>query len=112
VDVASALLIIGGLVGVATGSSPFQPGVGPLALMILGLNLLTIVVGIRIRQGGWWVLALNVTVIALFLELSALPSPIAGLFVLFDGLILVTLVRHRSWFDQRASEASARPDEE
>ena len=111
IEVASALLIIGGLVGVATGTSPFQPGVGPLPLVIMGLNLLTIVVGVRIHQGRGWALALNVTAIALFLELTALPSPIAGLFALFDALVLVALVRHRAWFEWRPPDASSPPRE-
>jgi hypothetical protein len=99
IEAAAAILVVGGLTGLATGPSPFQPDIAPLAWLLLALNIATIVVGLLVRAGRAWVLALNVTAIALFLELTALPSPIALLFALLDGLVLVALIRHRAWFE-------------
>jgi len=101
IEAAAAILIVGGLTGLATSPSPFQPGIGPLASLFVILDVVTVIVGIAVRSGRAWVLALNVTAIALFLEISALPAPIALLLALLDALVLVALIRHRDWFDWR-----------
>jgi hypothetical protein len=101
VELSAAILIIGGVVDLATGMSPFQPGGLPLGVLFAALDILTIVVGVLIRLGRGWVLALNVTAIALFLELTALPSPIALLMAILDTVVMFTLIRHRPWFEWR-----------
>jgi hypothetical protein len=44
-----------------------------------------------------------VTAIVLFLEVTALPSPYAVLFVVLDAIVFVALVRHRDWFERRVA---------
>jgi len=110
VELSAAILIIGGAVDLATGISPFQAGGFPLGTLFLALDVLTIVVGLLIRAGRGWILALNVTAIALFLELTALPSPIALLMALLDALVMFTLFRHRAWFEWRPAADGERRD--
>jgi len=108
VELSAAILIIGGVVDLATGMSPFQPGGLPLGALFMALDILTIVVGLLIRVGRGWILALNVTAIALFLELTALPSSIALLMAILDTVVMFTLIRHRPWFERRPA-ADATP---
>ena len=57
-----------------------------------------IVTGILMRRGRAWPLALNVAAIALFLEITLLPSAFAVLFAAMDAIVLFTLLRYRAWF--------------
>ena len=107
VELSAAILIIGGVVDLATAMSPFQPGGMPLGALFMALNILTVVVGLLVRAGRGWALALNVTAIALFLELTALPSPIALLMAILDTVVMYTLIRHRAWFDRRPASDRA-----
>jgi hypothetical protein len=107
IELAAALLIVGGLSGIATAPSPLVPDAGLVPWLFLGLAGLTVVVGILVRAGRAWPLALNVTAIALFLEVLALPSPIAVVFLVFDVIVFLALVRHRWWFDWSADDPAA-----
>jgi hypothetical protein len=105
IELAAAILIIGGLQSLLTAPDPFVPGLGILPWLLLGLAVLTIVVGVLVRAGRAWPLALNVTAIVLFLEATALPSPFAVLFLVLDAIVFIALVRHRAWFErERAGE--------
>jgi len=110
IEVSAAILIVGGitsLVGSLPGAlSPDAETAGalPIVALILALNVLTIIVGLLIRTGRGWILALNVVAIELFLYLTALPSAIAALFVALDLVVLFALLRHRWWFDLLAEE--------
>jgi hypothetical protein len=95
IEVASAILIVGGLTGFAGVLSV----TGPLQVLVLTINLLTIVVGILIRAGRGWVLAINVVVIAIFLEITALGTTFGIVFLALDSIVLFALLRHRPWFD-------------
>jgi hypothetical protein len=110
VEVSAAILIVGGLtaiVGSVGGSlyggtaNPTPPAI--LALFLL-LDVLTVAVGVLIRGGRGWVLALNVVVVVLFVEFLALPSAIAVLYLVLDSVVLYALIRHRWWFDWRADD--------
>ncbi len=79
---------------------------GPIGLLILALNGLMVATGILIRRGRAWPLALNVSAIALFLELTLLPSAFAVLFAAMDAIVLFTLLRYRSWFQWTPAEAA------
>jgi hypothetical protein len=102
IEIAAAILIIGGLTSLL--SAVTVPGV--IGLALVALNLLTVVVGIFVRLGRWWIVAINVVAIALFIELTALPSPFAALFATMDAIVLFALIRHRAWFDWEPEAAS------
>ena len=94
VEVAAALLIVGGATSLLSAVS--APGL--IGLLLVALNVLMIVVGVLVRGGRGWVLALNVVALALFIELTALPSGFAILFATMDAIVLFALIRHREWF--------------
>ncbi len=71
---------------------------GPVGLLILALNGLMVATGVLMRRGRAWPVALNVAAIALFLEVTLLPSAFAVLFAAMDAIVLFTLLRYRSWF--------------
>ncbi len=107
----AAILIVGGLVGVfGRMAAPDLVTSGPLELALLALNGLLIVVGLLVRAGRAWVLDLNVVAIALFIELTALPSGVAIVFAGLDAIVLAALLRHRAWFDPATWPLEPGPD--
>ena len=100
VEFAAAILIVGGLTALLTALS--VPGA--LGLVFGVVNIAMIVLGVLIRRGQAWVVAINVVAIALFLELTALPSAFAILAIVLDAIVLVALFRHRAWFFWEPSE--------
>lgn len=105
VELAAAILIVGGLTSLI--GSLAAPGI--LAILLVALNVVMVVLGVLIRRGQAWLIAVNVVAVALFLELTALPSAFAIIFAILDAIVLVALIRHRAWFDWRADEALAEP---
>lgn len=103
IEIASAILIVGGLTSLAGVFSV----TGLLQVLVLAIDLLTIVVGILIRSGRGWVLALNVVVIAIFLEATAISTSFGILFLVLDSIVLFALLRHRAWFDWRPEDGHA-----
>ncbi len=107
-EASAAVLIIGGFTSIL-GTIGYQIGggdTGTLGLVILALDILTVMVGFLIRMGRAWVFAINVVAIALFLELTALPSAFAIVFVILDSLVVFSLFRHRRWFDWEPPDSS------
>lgn len=94
IEVAAAILIVGGLtslIGAVTA-----PGVA--GILFTMLNVAMIGLGLLIRRGRAWVLAVNVVAVALFLELTALPATFALVSIVMDAIVLWALFRHRRWF--------------
>jgi hypothetical protein len=109
-EVSAAILIVGGLTAIVgtlggaaagDGANPAPPAI--LVLLLL-LDVLTVAVGVLIRGGRGWVLALNVVVVVLFVEFLALPNAIAILYLVLDSVVLFALIRHRWWFDWRPDD--------
>jgi hypothetical protein len=67
-------------------------------VIISALNVLMIATGILLRRARGWRLGLNVAAIALFIELTLLPSAFGVLFAFMDAIVLYALIRHRAWF--------------
>ena len=102
IEVAAALLIVGGLTSLISALA--APGL--VGILLVALNLLMVVVGIYVRGGRGWIVALNVVAVALFIELTALPSAYAILFATMDAIVLFALIRHKDWFDWRPDPMS------
>lgn len=100
-EFAAACLVVGGLTGLLgiVGSSDRMPTAPIVDALFIGLDILAIVVGLLVRAGRAWVLALNVVAVVLFLEITALPSGVAIVFAALDTIVLFALIRHRAWFD-------------
>ena len=101
VELAPSILIVGGLMSLI--GSLAAPGL--LGIAFVALNVVMVVLGVLIRRARAWVVAVNVVVVALFLEVTALPSAIAIVFIVLDTIVLAALIRYRAWFDWRPEDA-------
>lgn len=106
VELAAAILIVGGLTSLI--GSLAAPGI--VAILLVALNVVMVVLGVLIRRGRAWLIAVNVVAVALFLEITALPSAFAIVFALLDAVVLVALIRYRAWFDWQPDDAALEED--
>jgi hypothetical protein len=106
VELASAILVVGGLMSVlssldvAMHLAEQTSGVEPLAALTIAIGLAAVVLGILVRLGRAWLVAINVVAVAGFLELTS--GSIVGL--LFGGLdvfVVLVLMIERPWFAWR-----------
>ncbi len=111
-EFAAACLVVGGVTGLLGIIGSSDPDAATLALdaLFIGLNVLTVIVGLLVRAGRAWVLAINVVAVVLFLEVTALPSGVAIVFATLDTIVLFALIRHRGWFDRGSWTARADGD--
>ena len=113
VELAAAMLIVGGVLGVisALASSTTAPaGLEALPLLTLSLTLLQVAVGLLIRLGRFWLLAVNYVAVLAFLDLLAAGvSPLALMLGLSEALAVVILLVRKPWFDAMARWRSAQP---
>ena len=117
VELAAAILVVGGTMSILTSLDVVMrladrgPGVEPLALVSLGLGVGIVVLGILVRMGEAWLVAVNVIAVAAFLEL--ISGTIVGL--LFGGLdlfVVIVLLVERPWFAWRPEDAIREPGAE
>ncbi len=106
-EFAAAILVVGGLTGILGVIGSTVPAAPQLDVLVVGLNLLTIVVGLLVRTGRAWILAVNVAAVVLFIEFTALPSPFAIVFTAMDTIVVFALIRHRDWFQPPTAEEPA-----
>lgn len=103
VELASALLIVGGVVNLLVSSQVLVllglqgGGVGAPALATIVLNTVILVLGVLVRFGRAWLVAVNVIAVLAFLEFLSL-TPVGIVFGTIDVLIVLALVRERPWF--------------
>jgi hypothetical protein len=103
VELAAALLIVGGVLGVIgffAGSAPEPDPLGPLSLLTLVLNLAQIAVGVALRFGRLWILGVNYVAVLAFLDLLASgASPLALMLAIAEIVVVAILFLKRPWFD-------------
>lgn len=103
IELAAALLIVGGvlgILGVFATSAPEPAGLEALPLLTLILNLAQIAVGLLIRVGRLWLVAVNYVAVLAFLDLLAAgASPLSLMLGLAEVVVAVVLLAHRPWFD-------------
>jgi hypothetical protein len=103
VELASALLIVGGalnlLISIQVLATLGERGdeIGPLTLVTIALATATLVLGVLVRFGRAWLVAINVVAVVAFLELTS-GSPIGLLFGGVDTFVVVALLIERPWF--------------
>jgi hypothetical protein len=112
IELAGALLIVGGAVSLfsaLSNVSSLPPGIELILAMSVVLAIGSIVVGVLVRLGRFWLLAVNYAAVLGFLDLlGAGASPLALMLGLADIVVVVILFRHKPWFDElRRRRASA-----
>ena len=113
VELAAAIMIITGamstLISIEAAASFDAQGEldGPLAALSIGLGIAFVVLGVLVRTGRAWLVALNVAAVAGFLELIS-GSAAGLLFGALDVAVVVLLMRDRPWFHGPDAE----PDED
>ncbi len=116
VEAAAAILIVVGVAGIAAqllalidGTEVPAAGAEPILVVQYLLIASTIVIGLLVRAGRAWPICVSVATILLLLDLIAVPSGnlFAILFSVLDAVVVVTLLRHKAWFDSRRSAGAA-----
>ena len=111
VELAAAVLIVGGVVGlleVAAGSSGVPAGAEPFRAGAVALDAGSTVLGLLIRTGRAWLLAVNYAAVLGFLDLlGAGASPLSLMLGLSDILIVGILLARKPWFDAMRSWRAA-----
>ena len=103
VELAAAILIVGGvvgLIGLVTGAPGLPDFTLGLLLLTLALNVAPIAVGVLVRTGRAWIVAVNYVAVIAFLDLLSIgSSPIGLIFTVANVLVVIILIRHKPWFD-------------
>jgi hypothetical protein len=103
VEAAAALLIVGGVLGVIgffAGTAPEPEALGAVSLLTLVLNLAQIAVGLLLRVGRFWLVAVNYVAVLAFLDLLASgASPLALMLAVAEIIVVIILFAQRPWFD-------------
>lgn len=103
VELAAALLIVGGAISVLSALSSISslpPGTGPILALTIALAIGSIIVGLLVRIGRFWLVPVNYAAVLGFLDLlGAGASPLALMLGLADVVVVVILFRHKPWFD-------------
>lgn len=103
VELAAALMITSGLVStlgsiqVAMALSARGEEAGGLLALELAIGVGTALLGILVRFGKAWLVAVNVAAIAGFLEFTS-ASAAGVLFGAMDVIVVLLLMRDRPWF--------------
>jgi len=113
IELAAAILITSGIVGVlvavsTAGSLP--PGTEAFQALTVALDIGSIVVGVLVRFGRWWLLAVNYVAVLGFLDLvGAGTSSLSLILGLADIAVVVILFLHKAWFDALRERRAAQP---
>lgn len=112
IELASALLVVGGAVNVLLSVDVLarmaQQGIsiGLLTALTIVLNTTLLALGVLVRTGRAWLLAVNVVAVLGFLELTS-GTGVGLVFGALDVLIVLALLRERPWFEESAARRIA-----
>jgi hypothetical protein len=103
VELATAILIVGGVAGliqVAASWSGLPAGAEPFLVGAVALDAGSIALGLLIRRGRAWLLAVNYAAVLGFLDLlGGGATPFSLMLGLADILVVGILLATKSWFD-------------
>lgn len=103
VELAAAILIVGGFAGlvqVAASSSGLPAGAEPFMAGAVALDAGSMGLGLLIRRGRAWLLAVNYAAVLGFLDLlGAGATPFSLMLGLADLLVVGILFATKPWFD-------------
>jgi hypothetical protein len=112
VELAAAIMIVSGAVAtlVSIQAAMVLANQGeldePLAALSIALGVGSVVLGLLVRVGRAWLIAVNVAAVAGFLEITSFSAP-GLLFGLMDVLVVALLLRDRPWFTGPEADAEA-----
>jgi hypothetical protein len=115
VEIASAILIVSGVLNLITTIDVLfrlagrGESIGGLTVSSIVISTVTIGLGLAVRAGRAWLLALNVIAVFAFLELTS-GTPVGLLFGALDLVVVLALLSQRPWF-QRPGPELASPEE-
>lgn len=114
VELAGALLIVGGaagLLGALSGAANLPPGTEPFLALTVALDVGAIVLGLLVRLGRVWIVAVNYAAVLGFIDLlGAGASPLPLVLGLADIVVVVILFVHKPWFDAMRRRREERED--
>ena len=108
IDFAAAILIVGSaanLIATLAGGTSVGGIVAPAPIVAasVGLDALLVIIGFAVRGGRWWIAAINVNAVVVFLYgTSALDSGLSEIplvFAVLYGAVFVAIFLNRVWFD-------------
>lgn len=103
IELAGAILIVSGVLGIvgAVGAASGLPaGTELLFVVTTALNLGSIVVGLLVRFGRAWLLAVNYVAVLGFLDLAAGAGSGLALLLGFANIVIVAILfLNKPWFD-------------
>ncbi len=112
IELAAAILIVGGVIGLislVTSAASLPAGIEPFIVMTVALDVGSIVIGLLIRVGRQWVLAVNYVAVLGFVDLLASGgSPLALMLGVAEVIVVVILLLRRPWFDDLGAWRSIR----
>jgi hypothetical protein len=112
IELASALLVVGGAVNVLLSVDVLAriaqqgTGIGLLTVLTIVLNTTILALGVLVRMGRAWLVAVNVVAVLGFLELIS-GTTLGLVFGAIDVLIVLALVHERPWFEASAAQRVA-----
>ena len=116
VELAGALLIVGGAAGLLGGlsnASSLPPGTEAFLALTVALDVGAIALGLLVRLGRLWLVAVNYAAVLGFIDLlGAGASPLALVLGLADIVVVVILFVHRPWFDAMRRRREVREERE
>jgi hypothetical protein len=103
VELAAAILIVSGVLGIvgAVGAASDLPaGTEVLLVVTAALNIGSLVIGVLVRTGRTWLVAVNYVAVLGFLDFTGAPtSGLALLLGIADVIVVIILLVQKPWFD-------------
>jgi hypothetical protein len=113
IDLASAILIGTGALGLFAALAfvrGLPAGAEGIFISTVVIGISSMLLGVLIRRGRAWALALTFAAALGFLDLTSARSPLSLILGLSDVLVVGLLISNRGWFDaMRAWRAALRP---
>jgi len=105
VELAAAILIVGGavnLIGAVLATASSSGPADPFLWLTVLVNVASVGLGLATRFGRLWLVTVNYAAILAFLDLLGASVNAAALMLgLAEILVVIILIRHKPWFDER-----------